>query len=337
MIFIKRLTLVDSAEDKMLWEGRAKTQWGIGEPLAVRVSGVDGSALGTTFPQNVLPSSTTNLWSASWVGGEEEGKETEEAEVDVSINATTCLTDGGICAFEVLDMAGHLYSSCLTELKVKDGVEEVTHSIILTPLASPTGEETIYAHLEFTLVRERYYEEKKQAGESFPRPTAVTDSLTGVGLAHECVLFSTNKLFYPSQFVTGSGAYFVSNVITVESTSDHPVDVELLFSGGGEGKQISISPSSISFTQKGERRHFICTHNVFKKYGEDSKLYAIIQEGGENRIPFTIVSSNGFPRMDDGLFLMWVNMNKLGNIVFSDEETGEIKKQLPVFSLSKKN
>lgn len=249
-----------------------------------------------------------------------------------------------VVVLEVLTPEGKVVSTTIVNISSLTEQQPIQHfALLVTPNAVASVDDTaIHGVLRLTVMMPIYME-TRQLLHNAP---AFLDALKFSPEAHvptpirasDSVTLSSTHMYFPSSILTGTGAYFVSNVLCIKSTTSREVSVELVVTG--DSHLIHLQPSYAVLQPQG-RCYFICTWNPFKRFtptAEDAKvkIHVLIQEGGENKPPVDVELYGVPPRpaQSNPPFLLWVNMTMMSNIPCSAVELEGLVKELPVFGFA---
>lgn len=217
------------------------------------------------------------------------------------------------------------------------------YASVLTPLSMKHKEnrkDIVYAVLEFSVVVGSTDADAAVAMAASASYASMPTSLP----AGETCAFSTNTLYFPSNFLTGTGEYIVTNVLCVESHSDNPVRLEVALPEGL--KRVGVLPDKRAvISKRGGRAVFTFTWNVFDAYVDldDAKdgdadhsaagLHVLIRDGTENKAPVDIALVGDIPSSaaeGTGPFFFYVNHARVANIACSAADDAQLADILPI-------
>ncbi|KAG5505024.1 hypothetical protein JKF63_04471 [Porcisia hertigi] len=219
---------------------------------------------------------------------------------------------------------------------------QVQHYAVLITPANRKAESpsTIHAVLEFSVV----VETTDVATVVSLAASASWDPMPTPLLAGSTCGFSTHTFYFPSQFLSASGVYIVTNVLCVESFSDDPVQLEIALPE--DLQQMRVLPRKKALLKKrGERAYFTCTWDVFSPYLDTTNgpssdgerisvgFHVLIRDGADSRTPVLIELVGGPPQADArglGPYMFFVNHAKITNSSCNVDDESILMDILPI-------
>lgn len=316
-LYLRRLILIDTAEDSALWSSRAKRQWGGNKPIYITVSN-KYTRRGTTSPQKIVYGSQKSPKWQGWNGivwPEEEG-------------IVVPLQEDPTLIFEVAVMArGTHYVLGLgvmnTQSMVAEGRQYTKHMVHIFPTSIPIDASTVHVVVEVE-IRSSLLDEPPDL------------NFTPLEFNYGTVRVSTVDFYFPSFFLTGGGEYIVSNVLCAMNMTESSSLAMQLVPLGAAVNYIATEPSQVITVRPQQRVYFGATWALSQSACMKMLEMQLVVNGSQKpSVPILIKVHNQAPQTactSDLPFHYWVNTTCITNrSMLPSQELPLIHAVLPVY------
>ncbi|ORC88020.1 uncharacterized protein TM35_000192640 [Trypanosoma theileri] len=334
---VRRLTMIESAEDVSFWLTRVQEQWCTKDPIAIRVKSGDG-VIGSTIPLLFgYHSDKVGWWGMNWDSADTIDQLSREIETSNDLLGegfafTVREEPSTLLALDIITITGKVLAIGVLDIRAAFLEEEELQSycLSLVPESCVVDDETVHAVLKVEVISSKNCRE-------------ITPISCGIPTSINCgvVEISTTKLFFPSCFLTGSGSFVVSNVICMKNITTDSITIQLALTGSNDC--IHMHPPGKVSVEAGKKAYFVITWDVFKKFASKTKegvpieLHVMIFAEGESVQPITFEMFGQSPGASSSnmAYHYWVNTTLITNRPCSAEDVAMLKTILPVFQVSK--
>ncbi|KEG12028.1 hypothetical protein DQ04_02061050 [Trypanosoma grayi] len=339
---VRRLTMIESAEDVSLWLKRAHEQWCTNDLIAIRIKNSNDIAIGCTVP---LPfehhTRNGNWWGLNWdAAGEatsvEDGACSGQSFSEGGFTFTVSEEPSTLLAVDAITLTGKVVGVGVLDIQsafVEDRMVQ-WYRVSLVPKCCAVDDATVHAVLEVEVTHNEIATRESGKSEYLLHdiPTSIHCDVVDV---------STTQFLFPTCFLTGTGAFVVSNVLCVKNITTDMVSVQLAVTGNSSC--VRVQPPGKVVLKEGEKAYFVATWDVFKKFAASTKegvpieMHVMLVAGGEELRPVAIQMFGETPRASatNAAFHYWVNTTMITNRPCAAEELTLLKTMLPVFQVGK--
>ncbi|CAJ1013592.1 conserved hypothetical protein [Leishmania braziliensis MHOM/BR/75/M2904] len=316
-LLVRRLVLVDTAEDNFQWSSRAKQQWGGGKPLFVSVSN-KFKEHGSTSPRNMMFGHPQQSQQQSWSGIE--WRESNSIAVPLEDDPVLMIEVGVLRHGKknVLGLGIMNTQSILTENRQ---YTKFTVHVLPTHISIDASTVHVVAEVEIysSLLRE-----------------SPDLNFTPLEYNYGTVRVSTVDFYYPSFFLTGTGEYIVSNVLCAMNMTEFSSLAMQLVPLRSSASYIATEPSQVITVRPQQRVYFSATWNLTHRACMRTLEMQLTVNGSQKpSAPVLIKVHNQVPQTSsntDVPFHYWVNTTCITNRqMLPSQELPLIHAVLPVY------
>ncbi|CAD2220556.1 hypothetical protein AGDE_00005 [Angomonas deanei] len=307
---ISRFTLIDTAEDASVWCSRARSQWGGGKSIAIRVS-CNSKVQGMSSPQKM----NFSLSKKSWAGTEWDEK-----------GIVVPLREDPIVLLEVVRVSkssetvlgmGFLH----TQAVIAESRQYAKFCVHILPSNSAIDATTVHAVADVEILSSLLDD----------RPES---NFIPLEFNYNSVRVSTVDFFYPPFLISGSGQYIVSNIVcAMNMTESSSLAMQLVPLKGAENF-IRTEPAKVITVRPQQRVYFCGTWNLSQKPDmRNMELQLTVNGSQKPSAPIIIKVHVGVPESltSDMPYHYWVNTTMVSNrTMLMSQELPLIRTILPV-------
>lgn len=316
-LYVRRLALIDTAEDSHQWAARARRQWGGGKPIYVTISNKIKEH-GATPPQKIVFSRTQQAQQQTWSGIEWPN----EAGIAVP------LEDDPVLMLEVAVMKSSKKSVLglgimNAQAMLAENRQYAKYTIHILPTQAAIDASTVHAVAEVE-IHSSLLDEPPDF------------NFTPLEYNYGTVRVSTVDFYYPSFFLTGTGEYIVSNVLCAMNMTESSSLAMQLVPLRSAANYIATEPSQVITVRPQQRVYFSATWALTNRACMKTLEMQLTVNGSQQpSAPVLIKVHNQVPQISDATdlpFHYWVNTTCITNRqMLPSQELPLIHATLPVY------
>lgn len=318
-LLVRRLVLVDTAEDTSLWSSRAKQQWGGGKPLLISVSNKFAEH-GSTAPQELV------------FGGRQQSSQQHQSWNGIEWHENNAiavpLEDDPVLMVEV-GILRHGKKSVLglgimnTQSMLAENRQFAKFTVHILPIHAAIDATTVHAVAEVEI-------------HSSLLDEAPDFNFTPLEYNYGTVRVSTVDFYYPSFFLTGTGEYIVSNVLCAMNMTESSSLAMQLVPLRSAANYIATEPSQVITVRPQQRVYFSATWNLTNRACMKTLEMQLTVNGSQKpSAPVLIKVHNQVPQTSSNTdlpFHYWINTTCVTNRqMLPSQELPLIHAVLPVY------
>ncbi|KAK7194804.1 hypothetical protein NESM_000400800 [Novymonas esmeraldas] len=316
-LIVRRLVLVDTAEDSSQWSSRAKHQWGGGKPLFISVSN-KFKEHGCTAAQKIVFGNPHKSQQQSWNGIE--WREGHGISVPLE-DDPVLMVEIGVLRHGKKNVLGLGIMNAQSMLAENRQYGKFTVHVL--PTHTSIDAATVHAVAEVEI-------------HSSLLDEAPDFNFTPLEYNYGTVRVSTVDFYYPSFFLTGTGEYIVSNVLCAMNMTESSALAMQLVPLRSASNYIATEPSQVITVRPQQRVYFTATWNLTNCACMKTLEMQLTVNGSQKpSAPVLIKVHNQVPQTSgntDLPFHYWVNTTCITNRqMLPSQELPLIHAVLPVY------